>query len=81
MIGQGHRYTEASTLASERFEIFRAETCPAVGGDGEVRGAFTVRWRVTDIGGGRGREITVQVTSPTSRGPRTDMFTTTKVCQ
>ena len=81
MIGQGHRYTEASTLASERFEILRAETCPAVGSDSDPRGAFTVTWTVTDIGGGRGREITVRVTSPTPRGPRTDVFTTTKVCQ
>jgi type IV pilus modification protein PilV len=80
MIGQGQRYTEASTMASERFEILRAQSCPAEGTGSETRGAFNIAWKVASVSGGKGREMTVIVTSPTTRGNRTDTFSTTKVC-
>ncbi len=80
MIAQGQRYTRASTLASERFEILRAQRCPAVGTGTETRGAYTIAWSVADTAGGRARVIRVSVTSPTGRGTRTDKFSTSKVC-
>jgi len=80
MISQGQRYTEASTLANERFEILRGERCPAVASGSETRDAYSIAWTVTNVNGGRAREIAVTVTSPTGRGNRTDAFTTTKVC-
>ena len=33
MIGQGQRYSEVSNFASERFELLRAQGCPAAGRD------------------------------------------------
>jgi Tfp pilus assembly protein PilV len=80
MIGQGQRYTEASTLAAERFEVLRAERCPPAGSGSEARGAFTVSWRITEIAGGRGRQFAVAVTAPTGRGTRAASFTTTAFC-
>jgi type IV pilus modification protein PilV len=80
MIGQGQRYTEAATLANERFEILRVQRCPAVGSGSETRGAYTIAWTVADTVAGRGRTMLVTVQSPTTRGTRVDSFTTTKVC-
>jgi Tfp pilus assembly protein PilV len=80
MIGQGQRSTETSTLAGERFEILRAERCAAAGTGSETRGAYTVSWRVTEVTGGKGREFSVTVASPTGRGTRTARFTTTHFC-
>lgn len=80
MIGQGQRYTEASSLATERFEILRAQGCPAAGNGSETRGAYTISWQIVDVAGGKGRQFAVAVTSPTNRGTRTDNFTTTHFC-
>jgi prepilin-type N-terminal cleavage/methylation domain-containing protein len=80
MIGQGQRYTEASTLASERFEILRAQGCPAAGSADTTQGAYNVAWKIAEVAGGKGREMVVVVTSPTTRGNRTDTFSTTMVC-
>jgi len=80
MIGQGQRYTVASTLASERFEILRAEGCPAAGTGSETRGTYGITWTVTAVAGGKGRQIAAAVTSRTTRGTRTDNFTTTQLC-
>jgi Tfp pilus assembly protein PilV len=80
MIGQGQRYSEVSNLANERFEILRAQGCPAAGTGSEARGAFTIAWRVTDAAGGKARALQVIVTSPTPRGTRADTLSTTQVC-
>ncbi len=80
MIGQGQRYTEASVLAGERFEILRAQRCPSPGAGSEIRGAYTVSWQITAVAGGRGRQFAVTVQSPTGRGTRTALFTTTEFC-
>jgi Tfp pilus assembly protein PilV len=80
MIGQGQRYTEAAVLAGERFEILRAERCPTPGSGTERRGAYTVAWQVTDVAGGRARHFAVTVQSPTTRGTRTALFTSTHFC-
>jgi type IV pilus modification protein PilV len=80
MIGQGQRFTQASALANERFEILRAQRCPATATGSETRGAFTISWRVVDAAGGKGRAITVSVVSPTTRGNRTDNFQTVQFC-
>jgi Tfp pilus assembly protein PilV len=80
MIGQGQRYTEASVLAAERFEILRAEPCPSAGAGTDTRGAYTVSWQVTEVAGGRGRQFAVTVWVPTGRGTRPAQFTTTQFC-
>ena len=81
MIGQGQRYTQASTLASQRFEILRARSCAALADSSGAQGAYTVAWTVTSADGGKSRLITVAVTSPTGAGKtRTDSFTTKRLC-
>jgi hypothetical protein len=80
MIGQGQRYTEAAVLAGERFEMLRAERCPSAGAGSDTRGAHTLSWQVTEVAGGRGRQLAVTVSSPTGRGTRTALFTTTQFC-
>lgn len=80
MISQGHRYTEASTLATERIEMLKSTGCPAATSGSETRGAMTVRWSVVDTLGGRARALHVVVASPTTRGRRTDSFNTVHFC-
>lgn len=80
MIGQGHRYTEASALANERIEVLRSQGCPAAASATETRGAFTVSWRVVAMAAPKGRRLVVNVQSPTTRGTRTDTFETVHFC-
>jgi len=80
MVGQGHRFTEASALASERVELLRAQGCPSAGSGSETRGAYTISWRIIDEAGGRGRRFFVSVQSPTTRGSRTDNVETVHFC-
>ena len=40
MIGQGQRFSEASAMASERFEILRAQQCEDMDGGDETKGMF-----------------------------------------
>lgn len=80
MIGQGQRYTRASTMALQRFELLRAQDCNVLVDGSETVDGYTVEWTVTTIAGGDGREIDVTVTSPTTRGTRQDRFTSTRLC-
>ena len=80
MIAQGHRSTEAATLANERIELLRAQGCPAAGSGTETRGAYTVAWRAVAMTQPRGRAIQVNVVSPTGRGTRNDNFQTVHFC-
>lgn len=81
MIGQGSRYTQASTLASERFEILRSRTCAQLADSSGTFGAYTMAWTITSTNGGKSRQIKVTVTSPKGEGKyRTDTFITTRYC-
>lgn len=81
MIGQGGRYTRASTLASQRFEILRSRTCTALADSTQTQGPYTIAWTVTSTNGGKSRQIKVTVTSPVGEGKyRTDTFVTTRYC-
>jgi Tfp pilus assembly protein PilV len=80
MISQGQRSTEAAVLAGERIEVLRTERCSSAATGTETRGAYTVSWQVTEIAGGRGRHFAVTVSSPTGRGTRTALFTSTQFC-
>lgn len=80
MIGQGHRYTEASALANERIEVLRSQGCPAAGGGTETRGDYTITWRVVALAAPKGRGFFVRVQSPTTRGTRVDNFETVHFC-
>jgi type IV pilus assembly protein PilV len=80
MIAQGQRYSEASALANERFEILRSQTCAAMADGSATSGRFTVTWRVVADASGRAREVQVVVTSPTASGARNDQFQTVILC-
>ena len=80
MVGQGQRFTYASNLANERFEILRSQRCPSMSAGSESRGSYSLTWAVTATGGGGGNEVIVNVTSPTGRGNRTDIFRTVIPC-
>lgn len=81
MIGQGQRYSEASTLAAGRFEILRATDCSAMTSSTATEGAYTLSWTVADTASGNAKAVTLTVTSPTGRGDRTDTFNTTIACK
>jgi len=80
MVGQGQRFTRTSGYANQRFEILRAQTCAAMTGGSATQGKYSESWTVTSVSGGRGRQVTVTVVSPTGRGTRSDVFTTTIPC-
>ena len=80
MIGQGERYSQASTMAAEQFEILRSQRCASMASGTATRGAFTLRWTVQDAAGGRARAVHVVVISPRPRGARADTFATTVAC-
>jgi type IV pilus modification protein PilV len=80
MIGQGERYSQASTMAAEQFEVFRSQRCASLAAGTATRGAFTLNWTVQNAAGGRARSVQVVVVSPTTRGTRADTFATTIGC-
>jgi len=80
MIGQGERYSQASTMAAEQFEVFRSRSCASLTAGTATRGGFTLNWTVQDAAGGRARAVTIVVLSPTTRGIRPDTFATTIGC-
>lgn len=80
MVGQGQRYTEAASMANERFEILRALPCASLTNGSQASQGYTVAWTVTTVGGGDGRRLDVAVTSPTTSGTRQDVFTTMRYC-
>jgi type IV pilus modification protein PilV len=80
MIGQGQRFSEASAMASERFEILRAQQCEDMDGGDETKGMFEIDWEVSTVNGTQGNMIEVIVTSPTGIGERADTFVTVVSC-
>lgn len=80
MIGQGQRYGEASTMAGQRFEMLRSQSCPSMSGGSSLDGRFAVTWTVQTVAAGRARGVRVVVQSPTPRGMRADTFVTTIPC-
>lgn len=80
MIGQGQRFSEASTVAVERFEIIRAQSCDAMASGSATEGSYALAWTVASVAGGNARSVTLTVTSPTGRGARVDTFVTTIAC-
>jgi type IV pilus modification protein PilV len=81
MIGQGQRYTEASSLASERFEIIRAQECDSMAAGSATAGGYAVKWTVFALNGGAGQEVNVEVESRTGTGTRVDTFSTAIACE
>lgn len=80
MISQGQRYSEASALANQRFEMLRSQTCAAMANGSAASGRFTVAWTVVADATGRSRNVTVTVTSPTRTSTRNDVFQTVILC-
>ncbi len=80
MIGQGERYSQASMMAAEQFEILRSQRCGSMASGTATRGAFTLSWTVQNAAGGRARAVRVVVISPRTRGTRTDTFATAVAC-
>jgi Tfp pilus assembly protein PilV len=80
MIGQGQRYSEASAMAAQQFEVLRSQSCGSMSGGSTAQGRFTVIWTVQNVADGRARGVTVVVNSPAARGMRSDTFATTVPC-
>lgn len=81
MIAQGQRYSEASAIANERFEILRAKSCAEMTGGSAQLGRFSVSWTVTPDAADTRRQVDVTVVSPVAGGSRTDRFTTIIACR
>lgn len=81
MIAQGQRYSEASAIANERFEILRAKSCAEMTGGSAQLGRFAVSWTVTPDPANTRRQVDVTVVSPVPGGTRTDRFTTIIACR
>jgi len=81
MISQGQRYSEASAMASERFEILRSRSCAAMSDSSETRGPYSLQWTVQNVANGRARRVMLVVVSPTGSATRADTFVTTVYCQ
>ncbi|MBI3982307.1 MAG: prepilin-type N-terminal cleavage/methylation domain-containing protein [Gemmatimonadetes bacterium] len=80
MISQGQRYTEASTLANQRFEILRSLPCASVVDGSATSGQFSLTWRVSSMANGRASLVQLNVASPTGTGVRNDRFSTVILC-
>lgn len=83
MVGRGQQSNRAAALASVRFEILKSETligttCGSLASGSSTEGRYTLSWTVTTVG--TGRQVTIAVTTPTARGPRTDNFTSWITC-
>lgn len=81
MVGEGHQYTEASALASQRFEVLRSQDCNTLSAGTAAQDEFTVSW-VADSVGSRtpGRRVVVTITFPTASGGRTASFSSLFSC-
>jgi type IV pilus modification protein PilV len=80
MISQGQRYSEATTLAAQRFEVLRSQSCTAMAAGSETHGRYSVAWTLTSVNSGKANQVTVVVVSPTARATRADSFQTTIPC-
>ncbi len=80
MIGQGHRFSEASAMAGQRFEMLRSGDCTTLTSGSAYEGRFVATWTVQDVASGRARRVSMIVQSPTPRGMRADTFATTIPC-
>ncbi len=82
MVGQGHRYTEASTLAARQMEVLRSRPCDALADGTTAENQFKLTWQVTEIADGKAQAADVIVTSPRpgTLGARVDTFSTTIPC-
>lgn len=80
MISQGQRYSEASTLATQRFEILRSQSCASIASGTDTQGRYTISWTVQTVGNMTAQTVTMVVTSPTASAERADTFQTTIPC-
>lgn len=88
MVGRSQQYGKASSLASERFEILRAQVaptpanlganCATLPGGSSTSGTYTVAW--TSAAVTNGWQVSIVVTSRTARGTKTDTFTQILTC-
>jgi Tfp pilus assembly protein PilV len=81
MIGQGHRHTTASAMATEQFEMLQGRVCAGMADSTVRRERFLVGWTVDSIAAGEGRRINLTVQTPTPSGHRVDHFSTSVSCR
>lgn len=81
MVAQGQRHSNTAALANRRLEILRVASCPALAAGSETVGQVRLTWTVVSLGGGRAREVILNVSSPTGAGRRTDRFETVIACR
>lgn len=80
MISQGQRYSEAASLAAQRFEILRSQSCSAMTNGTGTQGRYSLTWTIAGTAGGKANTVKVVVTSPTASATRADSFQTTIFC-
>jgi len=78
MVAQGQRYSNATTLAAQRFEILRSTACASMVDGSSTSGTYSVAWTVA--ASGTGKEVTVIVTSPKTGGTRADTVSSYITC-
>ncbi len=81
MVGEGHQYTEASALASQRFELLRSQDCKTLSSGTANQSEFTLSWAADSVGSRTpGRRVVVTVQFPTASGGRTASFSSLISC-
>ncbi len=80
LVAEGRQSTYASTLAADRFELLRSQDCASLSPGSEPVGRYTVSWSNESLAAGKAAKVTVDVTSPTPKGSRTDTFSTVLRC-
>ena len=78
MVGRSQQYNMAASLAQQRFEILKATACASMASGSATSGVYSTAWTVTAVT--NGKQVAVTVTSPTTRGSKTDNFTTILSC-
>lgn len=84
MISEGNRFTEASTVANRRFEMFRSQwppnSCAGASNGSTTAQGFAVSWTVTSVSSGKARQVQLTIVSGMARGTRTYTFYRTIPC-
>jgi Tfp pilus assembly protein PilV len=88
MVGRSQQYGKAASMASERFEILRAQVAPTPANGGtacatlpngsSTSGTYSLAW--TSAAVTNGWQVSIVVTTRTARGTKTDTFTQLLTC-
>ncbi len=83
LMGGGTMRSRAATIASAHVEQFRATSCASLASGQDTVRSVISRWTVTSIsvnGTQRGANVSLTVTYPTTKGMRSQAYTTILPC-